>query len=194
MGILLAFAPFLVFALIDRIAGGTAGLFAGAAVSAVLVLRDVFDSRRSVKILEIGTAILFTGLAIYAVLLGSTWSIVGVRLRVDAGLLLIVVFSLAVRRPFTLQYAREQVAREVWASSMFLRTNDIITAVWALAFAVMVIADLLLLFAPALPPRFGIIATILAILAAVKFTGWYPERMRSQASAGAVSDAESRLA
>lgn len=108
----------------------------------------------------------------------------GVRLIVDAGLLLIVLVSLAIRKPFTLQYAREQVSKELWASPEFLRTNDVITAVWALAFAVMVAADWVLLTSDA-PPRFGIIATVLALVGAIKFTGWYPDRDRHAAQPGA---------
>jgi len=179
MGILLAFAPFIVFALVDRLVGSTEGLIAGTAVSAALLLRDWVTPGRSPKILEIGTVILFGILALYAVLGGPTWSIVGVRLRVDLGLLLIVLVSVALRRPFTMQYAREQVSAEFWSSPQFLRTNYVITAVWALAFAVLVIADLVLLYVPALPPRIGIIATIVALIAAVKFTGWYPERAKA---------------
>ncbi len=179
MGILLAFAPFIAFALIDRLLGPTEGLIAGAVIAAVLLLRDWMSAGRSPKVLEIGTMILFGGLALYAVLVGPTWSIIGVRLRVDAGLLLIVLVSIAIRRPFTLQYAREQVGRELWETPEFIRTNYVISAVWASAFVVMVVADLVLLYAPGLPPRVGIIATILALLGAVKFTSWYPDRMRA---------------
>jgi hypothetical protein len=134
MGILLAFAPFFAFAVIDRLANGTAGLIVGTAVSAALILRDLLTPNRAPKVLEIGTVIQFGGLALYAVLFYPTWSIVGVRLRVDAGLLLIVLVSIALQRPFTLRYAREQVAREFWSSPTFVRTNYVITAVWALAF------------------------------------------------------------
>jgi hypothetical protein len=123
MGILLAFAPFIVFAIADRLIGQTEGLIAGAVVSAALLLRDFLSPNRAPKVLEIGTVILFGGLALYAVLGGPTWSIIGVRLRVDAGLLLIVLISIAIRRPFTLQYAREQVAQELWASPVFIRTT-----------------------------------------------------------------------
>ena len=181
MGILLAFAPFIVFAIIDRLAGGVAGLIAGAAVSVALLARDL-TSGRTLKILEVGTTILFSGMALYTALFDPAWSIVGVRLRVDAGLLLVVLVSMALRRPFTLQYAREQVSREFWGSPEFARTNYVITGVWALAFAVMVGADLVLLYATDLPPRVGIIATILAIVGAIKFTAWYPERRRVQAA------------
>ncbi len=180
MGILLAFAPFLAFALIDRLSGPTEGLIAGAVVSAALLLRDLIQGRTA-KVLEIGTAILFGGLALYALLGRPSWSVVGVRLVVDAGLLLIVLASLAMRRPFTLQYARERVAPELWGEPEFVRTNHVITAVWALAFAVMVVAELVLLYVPDIPPRAGIVAIVLALVGAVKFTGWYPERRRAGA-------------
>ncbi len=180
MGILLAFAPFIAFALIDRLSGPTEGLIAGAVVSAALLLRDLIQGRTA-KVLEIGTAILFGGLALYALLGRPSWSVVGVRLVVDAGLLLIVLASLVMRRPFTLQYARERVAPELWGEPEFVRTNYVITAVWALAFAVMVVAELVLLYVPDVPPRAGIVAIVLALVGAVKFTGWYPERRRAGA-------------
>jgi hypothetical protein len=181
MGILLAFAPFVAFAVIDRLFGSLEGLFAGFAVSAVLLIRDWLSPGRAPKVLEIGTACLFGALALYALLGNPGWSIMGVRLAVDTGLLSIVLISLAIRQPFTLQYAREQVGREVWASKEFLRTNDVISAVWALAFLALVVADAVLLYVPELPPRFGIITTVPALVGAIKFTSWYPDRRRAPA-------------
>jgi hypothetical protein len=78
-----------------------------------------------------------------------------------------------------LQYARDQVAPEFWGTPEFVRTNYVITAMWAFAFFVMVIAELALLYIPSVPQRVGIVAIVLALVGAVKFTGWYPERMRS---------------
>lgn len=179
MGIVLAFAPFIAFALIDRLVGATEGLFAAAAVSAVLVLRDWLKPGSSPKILELGSVVLFGGLAIYSVAGRPGWSIMSVRLCVDAGLLLIVLFSIAVRRPFTIQYARQQVDERFWSSPEFLKTNYVISAVWALAFVVLVAADLVLVYVPSIPPRFGIIATIVALIAAIRFTSWYPDRVRT---------------
>jgi hypothetical protein len=115
-----------------------------------------------------------------------TWSIFAVRLRVDAGLLLIVLASIVLRQPFTLQYAREKVAREFWGSSEFVRVNYVLTAAWACAFAVMVAADLAMLYAPALPRWVSIAATVLAIYGAYRFTAWYPERAQTKAAAGPV--------
>jgi hypothetical protein len=172
---LLAFAPFVAFAVVDRLIGSTAGLLAGVIVSAALLMRDWLTPGRTPKTLEIGAAALFAVLALYTVVARPTWSVIAVRLCVDAGLLLIVLLSLALRRPFTLQYAREQVAPDLWNDPAFIRINYVITLVWALAFLVMVIAELALLYLPDLPRRVGIIAIILALVGAVKFTGWYPE-------------------
>jgi len=179
MGILLAFAPFIAFAVVDRLAGPTEGLVVGALVSAALLVRDWVTPGRTPKILEVGTALLFGGLALYTVLARPAWSVVGVRLVVDAGLLAIVLASMAVGRPFTLQYAREQVPPEHWGSPGFLRTNYVITAVWALAFAAMVLAEVALLYLPGMPRQAGVAAIVLALVGAVKFTGWYPERRRA---------------
>jgi hypothetical protein len=103
-----------------------------------------------------------------------------VRLRVDVGLLLIVLVSIAIRRPFTLQYAKEQVPREMWETAGFRRINYVISAVWALAFMALVSADLIMLEVPSLPSRVGVLITIVALTGAIKFTGWYPERQRAK--------------
>jgi hypothetical protein len=179
MGIVLAFAPFIAFALVDRLIGSTPGLVAGALVSAALLLRDVLGAGKTPKVLEIGTMLLFGALALYSLAASPAWSIVGVRLRVDAGLLAIVLASIALRLPFTLQYAREQVPAALWYSPEFKRVNYVITAAWALAFTIMVGADLVLLYAPDVPVRVGVVATILALVGAIKFTSWYPERARA---------------
>jgi hypothetical protein len=179
MGILLAFAPFIAFAVLERLAGSTIGLLAGMAVSAILVARDVITPGRSAKILEIGTVILFAALSLYTIAGGANLSVIGVRLCVDAGLLAIVLLSILVGQPFTLQYARETVAKDYWSSPSFVRANYVISAVWALAFLIMVLAELALLYLPELSPRIGVIAIIAALVGAMKFTSWYPERLKS---------------
>ncbi len=180
MGVLLAFASFIAFALLDRLVGSTQGLVVGALVAAALGIRDGMTPGRAPKIIEIATILLFGGLALYALLGHPTWSVVGVRLCVDAGLLLIVLVSLAIGRPFTLQYAREQVEPGLWGNAEFIRINYVLSAAWALAFLVMVLAECALLFIPGLPRRVAIIAIVLALVGAVKFTDWYPKRAASR--------------
>ncbi len=176
MNLLLAFAPFMAFVVIERLAGVPAGLAAGAIAAAVLLVRDLMTPGRRIKLLEIGTVLLFGALTAYALTNDVQWSIAAVRLRVDAGLMLIVLASLALRQPFTLQYAREVVGREHWHSPEFVQTNYVISAAWAVAFGVLVLADIVMAYVPALPHSTGVVATVAALIATVKFTSWYPEQ------------------
>ncbi|MEI9864304.1 MAG: hypothetical protein WDN00_07060 [Limisphaerales bacterium] len=61
---------------------------------------------------------------------------------------MIVLISMAIRCPFTLQYAREGTPETLWREPEFIRVNYVITAVWAAAFAVMVAADLVMFYMP----------------------------------------------
>jgi hypothetical protein len=44
------------------------------------------------------------------------------------------IFTLLIRRPFTLAYAKDSAPREHWDSPLFLKINYVISAVWAGAF------------------------------------------------------------
>ena len=176
---LLAFAPFLVFAVAHRFFGSEISLATGAAVALSVLLWDVIV-KHAAKILDVGTTVLFSGLALYAFVAHPAWPVIAVRLCVDSGLLLIVLVSILAGKPFTLQYAREQVAPEFWNSPVFRRTNFVISWAWAAAFAVMVVTELALLYLPNLPQRAGMAVIIVALIAAVKFTGWYPEHLKNR--------------
>lgn len=101
MNLLLAFAPFIIFVVVERLFGIPAGLAAGALTSVALLVRDLLTPGRSPKLLEIGTFLLFGGLTLLQLAIGEQWSIADVRLRVDAGLLLIVLLSMVFQRPFS---------------------------------------------------------------------------------------------
>ena len=169
MGILLGFLPFLVFAGLAAFAGPTIGLAAGALTSAVLSIRTRL-AHQSLKVLEVGTFVLFTALAAYTALSSAKLSIIQTRLIVDGGLCAIVLLSIAFRRPFTIQYAREQVPQQYWSSPTFKRTNYIISAAWAAAFAIMLVAEAALVFAPNVPRSVGIGVIVAALVGAAFFT------------------------
>jgi hypothetical protein len=175
LGVLLAFAPFIVFAITGAFAGSMPALMTGALLSAALLVRDLAAPERTPKLIESVTVLLFLGLALYAAIGRAIWSMAAVRLYVDAGLFVIAIVSMLMGRPFTLQYTREQVAPKFSDSPGFLRSNYVITGVWAIAFAVMAIAELALLYVPRLPSPVAIIAIALALVGAVTFTDWYPE-------------------
>jgi hypothetical protein len=184
VNLLLAFAPFIVFVVGERLFGMPAGLDGAALTAAALLVRDLVTQGRSPKLLGIGTLLLFGGLALLVPLVGGEWSIADLRLRVDAGLLLIVLLSMVLGRPFSMQYAREDldhpVDRQHRDSPEFLRIHYVISAAWAAAFGVLVLGDAVMAFMPtALPEAGSVLVPALALAAAAWFTVWYPEQRRA---------------
>lgn len=140
MDILLAFTPFLSFAVLERLLGTSSALAVAAAIAALLIVRGSLLHHSSLKLLEVGSMVLFGALAIASRLPAFNLSIVQVRLWVDGGLLAIVVASILVGHPFTLQYARELVPPAISNSPQFRAFNAKLSAVWAVAFTVIVAA------------------------------------------------------
>jgi sterol desaturase/sphingolipid hydroxylase (fatty acid hydroxylase superfamily) len=113
---LLAFAPFIAFAVLNHFVTPTVALVIAALVSLGLIGREILPGRS------------------------------------------------------TIQYARESVPKKLWGGPQFLRTNQIITLVWLAAFAIIIVADLVLLYLPDVPHKVSVLMTIGALYGAFKFT------------------------
>ena len=169
MNMLLGFVPFAVFAVLEHFTGLVLALALAAFASLVIIARDLLR-RQSPKLLEIGSALIFGGLSLYAWWARPAWSLFEVRLYVDACLLLIVLASVAMGRPFTQAYARERTAPEVWEQPSFRRGTRAIALAWAAAFAVLVLADTCMVFVPQLPLKVDILVSLAALYAAARYT------------------------
>jgi hypothetical protein len=179
MTIFLILAPFAAFALLMLVTSAATSLFAGAAVAAAIIGYEVFRGR-SIKMLAAGAVIMFSALGGYISLVDGDWSATEVRLAVDIGTLAIALASIAIRAPFTLQYAREAVDAETVKRPGFLRANYIISWAWTFAFVLMLIANLLTIYLPSLPFWVGLGIGIAARNSAAYFTKWYPAYRRAK--------------
>jgi len=180
MNILLGFAPYTAFFLFMQAVSIDVGLWA-ALIVAVLIADRNWRRSGSLKVLEAGTVLLFATLVIFTAAEHWKWTVMAVRLAVDAGLLAIVIVSLAIGRPFTLQYARERVAQQYWHTPFFLSINRRITWAWAGAFAALVTAHAVAVFMPVVPWWLDIVVTIFELAAVLRFSAWYPEYARKKA-------------
>jgi hypothetical protein len=185
MGILLGFAPFIVFALLMNVAVDLA-LWAAFATAFALSIRD-FAHTRILRTLDVGSTALFGLLALYAGFVHPSISPQAVRFVVDCGLLLIAVYSMASGNPFTLQYAREQTPPEIWDNPVFIRTNYIISSVWTLAFLTTTMADGMATFDKKFPLSLDVAVGLASLAAAVIFTIRYPAHVRGRVLAGTKS-------
>ncbi len=182
MTILLAFTPFLAFALLENSLGMHNALLAATVISGLLIAREVLMQKKSLKPLEAVSLLMFGGLALASRLAILPLSIVGVRLIIDGGLLVVVLGSILIGRPFTLAYARDRVSAEIAATARFRKVNLMTSALWALAFAVVVAADAFMLYWPAFTATDGTIAIVTAIAGAALLTGALPRLFASKAA------------
>jgi hypothetical protein len=184
MMIFLVLAPYGAFTTLMLVTSAAVSLFAAAAICLMVMAYDMVRGC-SIKMLGAGSAILFATLGCYFTLVDSSLSSSAVRLT--AGVLAIMLISLAIRRPFTLQYAREVVDAETAGLPGFLKANYIITWAWAAASLLIVMADVLMIYVPGLPLWTGIAIAFAARNTAVYFTKWYPSYHRTKFATSAAS-------
>ncbi|MER5323725.1 hypothetical protein [Streptosporangium roseum] len=179
-------APWIIFSVLVGPGRFELSVVLALAVSVLLIVANrVVRRGASLKLLEVADVVFFAALAAVGLAASADtrrWLETYAGEVSNIALVLIAFGSMALRTPFTLQYAREQVDRAHWHSPDFLRTNYVVTGVWGLAFLVAAVAggygDLVLRDPDNLWT--GWIIQIAAIIAAVRFTAWYPGVVRAR--------------
>jgi hypothetical protein len=186
MMIFLILAPYGAFATLMLFTSAAVSLFATGALCLTVIAHDALRGR-AIKMLGAGSAIVFLALGGYLSLVDAGLSGSAVRLTVNSGMLAIALLSLAIGKPFTLQYAREMVDAETAKQPNFFRANVVITLVWALAFVLMMLSNVLMIYVPGLPLWSGLAVAFAARNSALFFSKWYPEHQRARFTTSATS-------
>lgn len=181
MGILLGFLPFIVFALLTSLSISVA-IWGAFALSFALAIRD-FAGTKTIRVLDGSGVLLFGALALIAGFIAPGLSTQACRFIIDVGLLLIALASIVRRNPFTLQYARDQAAQEIWNDPRFIRANYVVTAIWALAFAGMAVADAIATFTKHFPLSLDIAAGFGVLAIAIFITARHPQFTQTRLTA-----------
>ncbi len=172
MGLLLGFAPLIVFSIVTGLSVDLA-LWAAFAVAFVIAIRD-FAQTRILRALDVGSTILFGLLALYAGFIQPSLSVQAIRLVVDGGFLVAAIGSVLAGTPFTLDYVRQQVSREIRRAPDFLRANLVVSGAWLFAFAAMSAVDAAATFNKKFPVTLDGAASLAVLTLAVIFTARYP--------------------
>ncbi|MGX1548613.1 hypothetical protein [Streptomyces adustus] len=180
-------APWIIFSLLVGPGRFEIAVVLALAATVVLVAAGRIVNRGSSwKLLELADIVFFTALAVVGALASDgtqRWLETYAGEVSNIALCLIAFGSMACGTPFTLQYAREQVDPEYWHTPTFLRTNYLITGAWGVAFLVAALAGAYGDLVQHDPDNLwtGWIIQILAIVAALRFTAWYPDVARARA-------------
>jgi len=172
MNLVAGFAPFILFTVLSRLSVDLA-LWVAFATAFVVTIRDFVESP-SLRLLDAGSLVLFALLALGRGFLDPNLSLAAVRFIAALSLFLLLAFPLALKRPFSVDYARLDPREAGWPPALFLRVNYLVSAVWVAAFAAMTAADGAVTFDTGLPLYGSIAIALVALAAAVTFTLRYP--------------------
>ena len=127
-----AFVPWILYWVLSAADMPIYGIILALSASALLVGYRALG--RKVMIMDLVTLLYFLVDFVFTIMLGSTLFLHLGGLLIYLVLCGMAFLSLAIRTPFTYQYAREDWPREYWGMPLFRSTNITITAIWGLIF------------------------------------------------------------
>ncbi len=179
MSYLRTFAPWIIYAVVPDRYWMWAAL-AALVISLVGIVRNVRDGRAvQAQLIDIGSAAFFAGMTIWGFTDPHT-ALHPYAPAISSGILaLIAGVSIAVREPFTLAIAKQEIPQEHWGNPLFVRTGYILTSAWFSSFVIGCV--LMIILAHDSTPR--IIVQVLAFAIPAVFTVRYAAYIKAKAQA-----------
>ena len=172
---LLAFAPWISLLIIARV--GLLRVKIGLAVALALSL--VMGAMKLHRGIILWVGLFFFSCATIAVaVFNDIWFVRHLGVLATAALALSAWAGVVVGKPFTLDYAREHTDPAVWNQPDFIKSNILVTSIWAAAFtanAVLAWGKMTRFLAP---ERAYEAVSYALLVGAAAFTGWWQNRVR----------------
>lgn len=152
------------------------------AVLATLIM-GVSAGFGGLRLLDIVTVVFFTGVTIAGMIVGAAdrdWMDTHATALSSGVLALMALGSLAFE-PFTAQYAPESAPRQDWERAAFRRTNQVLTLMWGLVFALIAVLGYVAVASPATVHWTKAVIPVVVIVGAVGMTQIYPQQIREKA-------------
>jgi hypothetical protein len=176
MGVLLGFLPWILFYILPlhTLTQLKVGITALLLLTAITNYKDL----KRKFILPWCTLIFFTLIFLGVVVFDLQFLAVYMGILVNSALACLALGSLAIGKPFTLQYARLQVAKEKWQHPAFIFINQALTFAWGMSFTFNVCINILNKIHPSSPLLISFL-TNGSSLCALFFTIWFPKWYRN---------------
>jgi hypothetical protein len=154
------------------------GLAVAAALTLVMAVRGLHKG----VIMWVGI-VFFTFASVAVLGFEHVWTMRHMGILAHGALAIGAWITLALGRPFTLEYAREHVAPALWNDPVFLRTNVFMTTVWAVVFTLGAGLAWAKMQVVVEPEWLFDAANYTLMVSCVAFTSWYPAVARRKAQA-----------
>jgi len=142
--------------------------------SAIVSLLFERNGLKKKFILSWVTLLFFIFMFVAVVILNSSWVITHAWVLSNSALAFIAWFSILIKRPFTLQYAKEKVSADKWDHPIFWRINYLLTMTWGVIFLIGVLANILRLYYKNINPWVYELCTNGAVVFGIWFSVWFP--------------------
>ncbi|MET0578906.1 MAG: hypothetical protein ABW122_09620 [Ilumatobacteraceae bacterium] len=171
MSMLVRFAPWIAFVVLTDVVDWRLGLVAGL-VAALAVWW--LSTPRKLGILDAAQLVFFAAVGVFAFLRPDS-SLQHHMSNVSmAWFAAVAAASILIGRPFTMDFAGDDVTPEIAASSLYRSIHTTITAVWAACFAGISAAGFIGTAVDR--PAIGTVATVVLLIVAIKFSNDYPDK------------------
>jgi hypothetical protein len=187
---ILGFAPWIAFSVVEGPKRYELAIGVALAIAVLeLVLGWIVGAKP--KILDVAAIVFFVGMLVAGALVhpaGQAWLDRWSGEVSNAMLVVVALASVAIRVPFTIQYAREMTDPEYWETPLFIHINYVLTWVWTGAFALTAVIGWYGDGPLDQPDNIWTnwIIQIALLIFAIRFTEWYPD----VATAKALPEAE----
>jgi hypothetical protein len=133
---------------------------------------------KGLKLLQISTFFYFILLVVLVFFIDLNRYWIWVRISSSLFLASVVFFSIVFKKPFTLQFAREKVNKEILNDPEFIKVNYVISGVWCGAFFLQLVIPATRIFGFHPPKMLGPAFSILVFFAALIFCKRYAKYKR----------------
>jgi integral membrane sensor domain MASE1 len=105
----------------------------------------------------------------------------GYATTLSSGVLAVMALGPLAFVPFAAQYAPESAPQQDWEKAAFHRTNQVLTLMWALVFALIAVLGYVAVKSPAATDWTKAVIPVVVIVGAMGMTQIYPTRARENA-------------
>jgi hypothetical protein len=175
--LLLAFAPWILFLVVarDSLFRLKLGLILGLGLGVIMGVARIHRG-----VILWATLLFFACATVAVVALGDMWAAQRMGMLANGTLALAAWVTIAIGKPFTLDYARAHTDRALWNDPRFVRLNMLITGVWASVFTLNTVLSWGKMVQFALPGLAYDGVQYSCLLAAAVFSIWYPDHVRAR--------------
>jgi len=179
---MVGFLPWILFLFLPI--DGLESLKRGVLICSVACVVSGWNSLRKGFILQWASLVFFLFCAVSLYLLKWIWVAEYMGIIANGFLVAVIWFTILIGQPFTLQYARADLAKERWNDANLIRGCRFIALFWAILLLLPAVASVFRFVRPsALPDGFYFYLSVFSMIGGVAFTTLYKRAKRKQREA-----------